>query len=238
MTQGNQLVVDFCSDTMAAQESVDGECEIQCRTVLRHCFDLTFRGEDKYFGSKQVQFDGIQKVHGIRLRIIQNFLDGTQPFFQFAFIFASSSFFIFPVCGEPLLGYVVHPLAAYLHFYPLAFIAHQGYVECLIAVGFGVTYPVAQAVGVRFVDFGYGYVYVKALIEFFFGVLGAENDADSQDIVYFFECDMLGLHLVPDGIGGFYPCYQLVADTHLVQLRTDRCREFTEYFFAFCLCLL
>lgn len=80
VAQGHQLVVDFSSDAMAAQECMDGECKIQCRTVLRHRFDFTFRSEDKYFRSEQVQFDGIQKVHGIRLRIIQNFLDGTQPF--------------------------------------------------------------------------------------------------------------------------------------------------------------
>ena len=217
---------------------MDGECKIQCRTVLRHCFDFTFRSEDKYFRSEQVQFDGIQKVHGIRLRIIQNFLDGTQPFFQFALVLTASAFFIFPVCGKALFGYIIHPLAAYLHFYPLAFVAHQSYVKCLIAVGFRMAYPVAQAVWVRFINLGYGYVYVKALVEFFFRIFGTEDDTDGQNIIYFFKCDMLGLHLVPDGIRGFDSCYQLIADTHFVQLCADRCCKFTEYFFAFRLCLL
>ena len=33
--------------------------------------------------------------------------------------------------GKALFGYVIHPLTAYLHFYPLAFVTHQGYVKCL-----------------------------------------------------------------------------------------------------------
>lgn len=92
--------------------------------------------------------------------------------FQFALVLTASAFFIFPVCGKALFGYIIHPLAAYLHFYPLAFVAHQSYVKCLIAVGFRMAYPVAQAVWVRFINLGYGYVYVKALVEFFFRILG------------------------------------------------------------------
>ena len=68
-------------------------------------------------------------------------------FFQFALVLTASAFFIFPVCGKALFGYIIHPLAAYLHFYPLAFVAHQSYVKCLIAVGFRMAYPVAQRSG-------------------------------------------------------------------------------------------
>ena len=217
---------------------MQGEGKVQCRRVLRHGLEVAFRGEDENFRCKQVQFDGIEKIDGVRLWVVQNFLDGTQPFFQFALVLTASAFFIFPVCGKALFGYIIHPLAAYLHFYPLAFVAHQSYVKCLIAVGFRMAYPVAQAVWVRFINLGYGYVYVKALVEFFFRIFGTENDTDSQDIIYFFKCDMLGLHLVPDGIRGFDSCYQLIADTHFVQLCADRCCKFTEYFFAFRLCFL
>ena len=54
-----------------------------------------------------------------------------------------------------------------------------------IAVGFRVAHPVAQAVGMRFVYFGYGYVYVEAVIQLFFHVTGLEDDTYGKQVVDF-----------------------------------------------------
>ena len=69
-------MVYLSSDTVTAQECMDRESKIECRTVLRHSLDFSFGGEDKNFGCKQVQFDGIEEIERIRLWIVQNFLNG------------------------------------------------------------------------------------------------------------------------------------------------------------------
>ena len=86
------------------------------------------------------------------------------PVLQFAFIFAASAFFVFPVGGKALLGNVIHAFTADLHFNPLPVVTHKGDVQCLIAVGFGMAHPVAQAVGVGLVYLGYGDVNVEAVV--------------------------------------------------------------------------
>ena len=108
--------------------------------------------------------------------------------------------------GKALFGHVVHAFATDLYFDPLAVVAHQGDVKRLITVGFRVAYPVAQSVGVGLVYLGNGYIDVETVIQFFFQILGREDDADSQDVVDFFEGNMLGLHLVPDGVDGLDTC--------------------------------
>lgn len=145
--------------------------QIQCRTVLRHRFDFTFRSEDKYFRSEQVQFDGIQKVHGIRLRIIQNFLDGTQPFSSSPSSSLPPPSLYFQCAAKPCSA------TSFIRSLRICTSIHwpccsSELREVLIAVGFRMAYPVAQAVWVRFINLGYGYVYVKALVEFFFRILG------------------------------------------------------------------
>ena len=117
-------MVHLGSDAMASYVGMQGEGKVECRTVLRHGFEFSLRGEYEYLRSKKVQFDGVEKVDGVRLRVVENFLDGTQPFFQFAFVFATSAFFVLPMGGETLFGNSVHPFASYLYFNPLAVVAH------------------------------------------------------------------------------------------------------------------
>ena len=228
-------MIDFCSDTVAPQECMDRKGKIECRTVLWHGLDFPFRCEDKYLGCKQVQFDGIEEIERIRLRIVQNFLNGFQPFTQFAFIFAASSFFIFPVSGKSLFGDVVHTFASYLYFNPLSLVAHQCDVQCLIAVGFRVTYPVAQTVGMWFVNFRDSYIDIEAIIQFLFLISWSKDDTYGKNIINLFERDMLGLHLVPDGIRRFYTCQDTIRNTHFIQLCTDRSCKFGENTFTLCL---
>ena len=187
MAKRHKFMIYLCPDTMTSEEGMDGECEIECRTILRHGLDFAFRCKYKYFGCEKIQFDGVEEVERIRLRVIKYFFDGLEPFGQFAFVFATATFFIFPVSSEALFGYIVHAFATNLDFNPLSLVAHQRNVESLITIGFRMTYPVAKAVGMRLVYFRYGYVNIKAVVQLLFHVIRSENDSDRQDIVYFFE---------------------------------------------------
>ena len=87
----------------------------------RHCEDVAFRGEDEYLACKEVQFYCVKEVHGIRLRVVEDFLYRAQPVVELsvALVFrAAGAVFVFPVCGKALLCHFVHMVGAYLHFYP------------------------------------------------------------------------------------------------------------------------
>ncbi|MPM72751.1 hypothetical protein SDC9_119727 [bioreactor metagenome] len=84
------------------------------------------------------------------------------------------------MCGKPLLGYIIHSFATYLHFNPLAVVSHQRNMKGLIAIGFGVAYPIAQSVGMRFVYLGYGYIYVETVVQFFFLISRIKNNTHSE----------------------------------------------------------
>ena len=104
------------------------------------------------------------------------------------------------MCCKALFGNVVHPFATDLDFDPLPVVTHKSHVQCLVAVCFGMAYPIAQAIRVRLIYFGDRYIDVKTIIEFFFHIAGLENNPDRQQVIDLFERNMLGLHLVPDGI--------------------------------------
>ena len=226
-------MVNFCTDAMTAQEGVDREGEVQCRTVLRHGLYFSLRGKDKYFGCKEVQFNGIEEVHGIGLWVVQDFLDGAKPFFQFAFVFVSRPVLVFPMCGKSLFSDIVHAFASDLYFNPLSFVTHQCYMKGLITIGFRMIYPITQSVGVWLVYLGNSYIDAETFVGFHFKVGWVEDDTYGQDVVYFFERNMFGLHLVPNGIRRLDTSQDAVFDTHLVQFLTDRSCKLTEEFFAF-----
>ena len=221
MAQGHQLVVDLGADAVRADVGVQGEGKVQGRGVLRHGLQFTLGREDEYLRSEEVQLDGVQEVDGIGLRVVQDFFDGAEPTLQFAFVLAAAAFLVFPVCGKALFGHIVHALAADLHFYPLAVVAHQGDMQGLVAVALGVADPVAQTVGMRFVYLGDGQIDVEAVVQLLLHVLGFEDDAHGQDVEDFFERHVLSLHFFPDGVDGFDAGEDVVLQPHLVQLGAD-----------------
>ena len=102
---------------------------------------------------------------------------------------------------KSLFGNVVHAFASDLHFDPLSLVAHQGDMQSLVSVGFRMADPVSQTVGMWLIEFGDADVDVEAVVQFFIFVARGKYNSYSQDIIDLFECDMLGLHFVPDGIG-------------------------------------
>ena len=105
----------------------------------------------------------------------------------------------------------------------------------LVAIGFRVVHPVAQTVGVRLVYLRDGYIDAETFVRFFFRFAWLEDDADSQDIENFIERNMLGLHLVPNGVWRLDAGHDAVLDTHFVQLYTDRSGELFEQYVTICL---
>ena len=154
VAQRNQLVVNLSTDTMTAQEGVDGECKVECRTACRQSTDLALRRKHEYLTGKQVELDGVQEVHSIRLWVVQNLLDGAQPLVELVLvlgIFLLNTVLVFPVSCKSLFGNLVHTVGTYLHLNPLTCLRHQCNVQCLIAVGLRLREPVAQTVGVALV---------------------------------------------------------------------------------------
>ena len=130
-----QLAVDLCADTMFAELRVQLESEIERCRALRHGLDFSTRCEDEHFAREEVELEGIEEVHGIRFGIIEDFLDGSEPFVEF--VFASFVGFVFPMCSESALCYFVHSVGADLDFYPLSVGRHDGYMKRFVPVGFG-----------------------------------------------------------------------------------------------------
>ena len=99
-------------------------------------------------------------------------------------------------------------------------------------------HPVAQAVWMRLVYLRDSYIDAETFVGFHFKVSRIEDDAYGQDVVDFFERDVFGLHLVPNGIRRLDTCQDAILDAHLVQLGADRGSKLTEQFFAFVLGIL
>ena len=74
----------------------------------------------------------------------------------------------------------------------------------------------------RFIDFGDRNINIETVVQFLVYVAWFENDPYSQKIINLFERNMLGLHLVPDGIGGFHTGTHFIVEPHLLQLPVHR----------------
>ena len=130
---------------------MDGEGKVECRTTGRQGAYLSLRCKHEDLRGKEVQLDGVEEVHRVGLRIVENLLDGSQPLVQLIFIlrvFAIYTVFIFPVGGKALFRNLVHAVGTDLYLYPTALFGHQRHMECLIAIGLWLREPVAQPVGV------------------------------------------------------------------------------------------
>ena len=90
-------------------------------------------------------------------------------------------------------------------------------MERLVAVGLRMVYPVAEPVGVGFVDLTECHVDIEALAYLFVAVLWREYYAHGKYVVYLIEGDVLVLHLAPDGIWTFHACLYLVVESHGIE---------------------
>ena len=70
MTKRNKAMVNLCADAMAAKESVQLKGEVECGASCGQHLYLSFRRKHENLGCNEVQFDGIEKVHRIGLRVV------------------------------------------------------------------------------------------------------------------------------------------------------------------------
>ena len=229
-------MVYFCSNTMAAEKGVDGKSEIEGGTAGGHRLDLSLWRKDEDLAGKEIEFDGVEEIHGIGLRVVENFLDGTEPVVQLCLIlcvfFVFQTVLVFPMSGKSLFCHLIHTVGTNLYFYPLACLGHQCHVQGLIAIGLRMTEPVAQTVWMRLVDFGDGDVDVETLVDLFFPDFRREDDTDGKDVIYIFEGHMLVLHLAPYRIRCLDALLDLVVDAHLVKRLFDGSLELFKEQFA------
>ena len=121
MAQGDELVVHFRPYAVCAEECVYEEGEVEHGASGRHGLYLPFGREHEYLACEEVQFDGVEEVHGVRLRVVEYLLYGAQPVVQFVVVVhIDVALLVFPVCCEPLFGNLVHLVAPYLHLNPLS----------------------------------------------------------------------------------------------------------------------
>ena len=88
-----------------------------------------------------------------------------------------------------------------------------------------------------FVDFRDSHIDVKAVVQLLLHAFRLKDDAHGQDVINLFERHMLGLHFIPDGIDRFDAGQDMVFQSHLIQLGTDRCGKLCKDLVAFSGCL-
>ena len=220
----DEVVVDFCTDAVAANHGVDGKGKVEHGSALWEGDDFTLGGEDVELAGKEVELDGVEQVERVGLWVVEDFLDGVDPRVEFMLIVGRVLVLILPVGGKSPFGNVVHAVGADLHLNPLALVGHEGVVEGLVAVGFGSGEPVAEARGMRFVDLRECGVDAVALIDFLLAVARSEDDADGQDVVDLLKGDVLALHLLPDAVRALDAGFEFVVHAHPVERLADgRC---------------
>ena len=105
---------------MRTKESVYGKGKIQNGAACGHCLEVTFRCHHKYLARIKIELDSVEKIHRIRLRVVQYLLDCGEPAIQFilAILCLLAAVLVFPMGGEPLFGNFIHAAGAYLELYP------------------------------------------------------------------------------------------------------------------------
>ena len=232
VAERHQFMVDLGADTVAAEERMYLESEVEHRTASRHGLHLTLRREDEDFGGEEVELDGVEEVHGIGLRVVENFLDGANPFVQLHILVGGAALLVFPVSGKALLRDVIHAVGAYLHLYPLTLLRHHRGVERLVAVRLRMVDPVTQTVGVALINLVERHVDLEAFVDLILPLLGGEDDAHGEDVVDFLEGDVLVLHLAPDGVGTLDASLDVVLEAHLVERLADGRGEVVKHLVA------
>ena len=230
MADADEFMIDFSSDAMGAEKGVDAESEVEHCATCRHRLELALRRHDEYLIGKEVELDGVEEVDGIWLWVVEDFLDLVEPFVESVVgsLSVSVAILVLPVCSKAVLSDVIHAAASYLHLNPLARLAHECGVERLVAIGFLVVYPVAQAVRMRLVYRAGDVVYLKALVRFRHSSRRFKDDTNGQDVIDFFEGDVLRLHLRPDAVWLLEACLDFVLDACLVEFLPDGLCELVE----------
>lgn len=198
-------------------------------------FCSPLRSEYQYSGGSQVIMDDIQKFERVDVRAYENFLHFGQPLVHFIVILTYIAvLLICPMRGNTFLCNVIHTLGAYLHLNPDTGLAHQCTMQGLVSVALGMLHPISYAVGLVPVNScNYG-EYVITLVSFRLLVIflrGIEDNPYGIEVVDLLEGNLLGDHLVPDGVRRLHSLLDFEIETGIVQCLADRFYEFVNALF-------
>ena len=136
--------------------------------------------------------------------------------------------------SKSLFSNFVHTVRTNLNLNPLTLFRHKCYVQSLVAIGFWVVHPIAQSIGVALIEFTNCYINLETLVSLVLSFFRFKHYSNSQNIVYFFEWNVLCLHFVPNRIWTFHTRFYLVFQPHLVEFCTNRGCKVLEKRFALC----
>ena len=156
-------MIYFRTNTFVSHIRVQSISKIQSSRTLWQGLQFTLWGKDKYFRRKEIQFNGIQKIQGIRIGTFKNFGDCLKPFIQFR-IFLNMIFLILPMRSKTFLCNVVHSATTDLYFYPLSVRTHYGEMQCLISISLRTTYPIPNTIRTDTVNIRNRRIDIPALI--------------------------------------------------------------------------
>ena len=231
LAQLHQFLVHL-GDGLVTHLRVDGVGEIQGRGALGQTALFSARSKDIYICGNEVVMDDIQQFQGIHVRVHQDFLDAVQPGIHLVVSFAHDAVFLVrPVGGDAFFGNVVHAAGPDLNFHPHTGSAQKCAVKGLVTIGFGMLHPVPQPlrhIAVQARDDGEDMI---TLVSLAFGRMGirVKDDADGIQVIHLFKTHTLGLHLLPDGVGGFDALFDFVMETGLLQGGLNRQHEFGHF---------
>ncbi len=218
-------MVDFSGDAVGAELCVYGEGKVEYGRARRKCNKVAFRGEYVDFCGKKIEFYCVEKIYCVWFGVSKDVLYGVHPFVKLGVIFMNTCL-VFPVCRIAEFRDFIHLAASYLHFDPFAVRSHRSEVKGTITVCLRGARPVTEAFRVHFVSVGKEGVYLPAMYSFESIVIVFEYYAHCINVVNLFKRNLLGLHLVVDGISAFYPCLYFVFESGGIEFFSYRSHEF------------
>ena len=148
-------MVHLSGNASQAQFAMEVKCQVKHRRVGGQGDWFALGGEDHNLARKEVEFQSVKEVNGVRFGAFEDILDGLNPEGKLA-LFVALAILIFPVGGKSALGDIVHSAGADLNFHPVAVMTHNGQMQSLIAIGLGDGNPVACAVRMELINISDG----------------------------------------------------------------------------------
>ncbi len=147
----HKFMVNFGANAVQSNIGVKGESKIERGRFGGHFANIALRGEHINFASIEVQAKSVHKLHSVGVvGCVEHIFQRLEPRIEVGQLVGAS--FVFPVRRQAVFGNLVHALGTNLHLHPVAFVAHQRNMQCLVTVGFWCAEPVARAVGVFLVE--------------------------------------------------------------------------------------
>ena len=94
-------------------------------------------------------------------------------------------------------------------------------MQGLITVAFGRADPIPESLSVGAIMVGHHAVDIPTEVLLHLNGIRLHDDANRKKIIDFLERDLLGLHLVPDGIDRFRAALEFIRDAGFVQIFDD-----------------